>query len=425
MNILLIELIVVFSQGIISGMFFQIFCNRRECRRLTILGWTFFFAFQLFIIFVDCIVPDILLIVGMYFVWSELVYEGVFLKKAFFSFVLILFGMISEVLFVFVDREINYHIPLSQAKIIALIILFVFVVLLRTIITKKNGDEDKYEQQSNLYLIFISVGSIGIILTMAYLESLSNKKVHPLLIIVSSLVILIMNIFIFSLYNLQAKHLEAKRCNTVYRQQIILHENYMKERELIWNQIREKQHDFNNNLLVLEQLIVNRDNGKALEFIEEIGRNRLQITNIKVVKSDNVIVDTIVNYKAEVAKEYEINLDTDIHIPIELKIKSSDLCIILGNLLDNAIEALRCKTGDKVIKFIMRYDNDNLFIIIENGFVGKRKKKLDGSYITTKKDMDNHGIGLTSIKKIVNSYQGVMEIQDRASQFKVSISLFF
>lgn len=134
-------------------------------------------------------------------------------------------------------------------------------------------------------------------------------------------------------------------------------------------------------------------------------------------------IDSIVNYKFTRAEEIGISVDSEITIPNNLNLNSNDLVAILGNLLDNAIEA-SSKAENKYIKFRTSYDRGTVLIVLTNSYNGELN--FEGkSYKTTKEDNKAiHGIGLKSIKSAVEKYNGAMKVTHTDTEFSVRILLF-
>ena len=116
-------------------------------------------------------------------------------------------------------------------------------------------------------------------------------------------------------------------------------------------------------------------------------------------------------------------MELELKIPDVLPYKSSDLCIVLGNLLDNAMEATEKLENEKDIFVSLLYQKEKLLIKIRNPYTGDLKKDRAGNYISEKKDRENHGIGLKSVRKVVEKYEGVMEIHTEDQIFEVTIIL--
>ena len=122
------------------------------------------------------------------------------------------------------------------------------------------------------------------------------------------------------------------------------------------------------------------------------------------VKTGNDVVDSLLNYKIQKANEVLNVVETKISIPEQLRLRSFDLNVLLGNLLDNAIDA-SMQTEDKKLKITIKLDKGILFLNICNScqkIAGGKSDFLE----TTKEDKVNHGIGLKNVRRIVEKYHG-------------------
>lgn len=137
-------------------------------------------------------------------------------------------------------------------------------------------------------------------------------------------------------------------------------------------------------------------------------------------------MDALVNYKYSIAKRFDIDFSVKLDIPVHLPFDNADMCIILGNVLDNALEAnMRGNIDKKYVKLNMRMDTNNLFIIVENSFDGKIKTDTKGHVITLKTNkVEEHGLGLGSIQKAVDKYSGIMKVSYTDMIFTTEILLY-
>lgn len=116
-------------------------------------------------------------------------------------------------------------------------------------------------------------------------------------------------------------------------------------------------------------------------------------------------------------------MELDLNVPEELNIPSSDIAIMLGNLLDNAITAVSKLTEERYINIIIKYDKGLFILHIDNPFEGEVIKEKN-AYIITKLDKCNHGIGLQSIKDVLEKYNGSMEIVHSKKVFSVTLFIY-
>jgi len=176
--------------------------------------------------------------------------------------------------------------------------------------------------------------------------------------------------------------------------------------------------DMKNNMIYLQNLLkVNPE--EAEKYLEKYIGDTTEKTE-EFSKSGNLPVDAVLNYKNMIAKSKGINIILEQQIPIDLPYKDSDICIILGNLLDNAIEAVESSRNKEIRVYIM-YFRHKFKIKVSNYYEGQLKKDGSGDYVTGKGDKINHGLGLKSVRTIVESYGGLMEISSEDFIFQVSI----
>ena len=146
----------------------------------------------------------------------------------------------------------------------------------------------------------------------------------------------------------------------------------------------------------------------------------------KVSNSGNSTVDAIINFKYTTAKEYGINFRLKVFIPNELPIEQSDVGVVLGNAIDNAIEAVRkCKSSKKVIEISMGVKKEAWIIVIKNPYEKEIKRDRNGNILSTKTKEYRRGYGLKSIERIVEKYQGESIIDTENGRFSLTMVLNF
>lgn len=260
----------------------------------------------------------------------------------------------------------------------------------------------------------ISVGSI-IIIILAYLSDYSEKST---LTIVS--VLLYINIMVFYLYDVVNKYYSnlleiqlLEKQNSIYKNQLDIISDTQKE-------IKIMKHDMKNHMLSFVSMLKKEQTFKALDYVYNILDSINASGNF--VDTGNTEIDSLLNYKILEAKKNQISVNTSIIIPDKLNIKSLDISAIIGNLIDNSIEAVK-KCDDKKIDISIELERGILYITIKNPYKGKIKKKND-RYLTDKASQKNHGLGLLSIEKSILKYDGSMEISSDNGLFIVDIMLY-
>lgn len=146
----------------------------------------------------------------------------------------------------------------------------------------------------------------------------------------------------------------------------------------------------------------------------------------KYASSGNPDFDSILNYKLSAASAVGAKIELDMAIPTHLPIEAFDINVILGNLLDNANEAL-AQSEVKELNVGIRYDRGMIFIHVSNTYCGEvRKEVRDGTaiYSSTKEEPECHGLGLSGVAAVVEKYGGSVYIDDAKGKFKVDIVLY-
>lgn len=239
----------------------------------------------------------------------------------------------------------------------------------------------------------------------------------------SLVIILLINIVTFKLYLILSKEKELQKYNTVYAQQLELCNQHMREKETVMMEFRNARHDMKQHFIVLIELLTKEDNQKAIEYLRKL-INIEPLSKLGISRTDNIVVDSLVNSKYAVAIREQIKFEVDIHIPMQLPFKSADLCILLGNILDNAIEAsVMLDQERRYIKFFMKYEKNTLIITVINAYNGELLRNGSGKIITNKGDSENHGIGLESVRKVTKKYHGSVVIEPGTQKFTIKIVL--
>jgi signal transduction histidine kinase len=275
---------------------------------------------------------------------------------------------------------------------------------------------------TGLHWISVLIIPMGTIVLFYLIAKIADDLMNNTGIILITIAILfLINIFVFYLYD----HLMLSYQERMEKKLLLQQNNaYIKQFDLI-NQSQENlkilRHDFKNHLLALRAYIEQGNNEMALNYLQNT--YKLVDYSTEYAKSGNTVVDSILNYKLQTAKNLGIDFMLNLNIPMILNIKPFDMSVILGNLLDNAIEATSLISENKKIEITLEYDRNVIYISTVNYFKGSlaySKNKL----VTTKEDKENHGFGLYSIKKALENYNGTMHISHTENKICIDIMMF-
>lgn len=131
----------------------------------------------------------------------------------------------------------------------------------------------------------------------------------------------------------------------------------------------------------------------------------------------------MINFKLVSAKKKDIVLNTNVNVPANLPLNEYDLGILIGNLVDNAIEAIeKIEIEKRYLNIEIAYEPDYVVIKVANPF-NQEVLHYDNNYESTKEDKENHGYGLKNIIKIVEKHHGIIKINHDHGIFDVDIAL--
>lgn len=182
---------------------------------------------------------------------------------------------------------------------------------------------------------------------------------------------------------------------------------------------RKSRHDIHHHINVVYQLAKENKIEQLIEYLEEY--NKIDSTKEPMVYCNNSTVDAILNHYILLAKDNGIEVQLNVALPEELKIRDTDLCIVIGNLLENAIEASK-KEKNKRIKLRINRSNEYICMLVSNLYNGEIKKGHSG-YYSRKREFKDTGIGLSSVSAVVEKYDGRMEVDHTNGEFNVFIMM--
>ena len=186
-----------------------------------------------------------------------------------------------------------------------------------------------------------------------------------------------------------------------YQRELI--ETHYREVENMYRQIRGWRHDYRNHIQTMKVLAANGDLEALKNYLSELETDLNTVDT--VVKTGNAMADAILNSKISLAQSRRIAVHCDAHIPVQLKMSELDLCCIIGNLFDNAIEAsLQLLEEQRLIRVYMDMKGTQLYISFTNFTASKKLPKLGKRFATTKGD--GHGFGLARIDSIIERLDG-------------------
>ena len=334
------------------------------------------------------------------------------------SAILISVETITIILFTLLD--FNKHIYLIDIELILSLIVskilsYTVVLVISNLKMLKTGTEITPLQW------FAVVGiPFGTLFSTFILMTESNDY-NYIRIFVSIAILFSINFFVFYLYDILIQSYQEKMERNLLRQQ---NNAYIKQLKMITQSqenIKMIRHDIKLHISTLQGLIEKGNNDLALAYIQN-AYNLANFTN-EYSKTGNVEIDSILNYKIYEAKKLGIEITSNLNVPEKFNFLPIDIVIIIGNLLNNAIEATSKLNENKKIEMSIDFSRNVLYIRVINTF-NEDLIFIDNKIKTTHSDKENHGLGLYSVQKSIEKYNGSMDITHTDKNFCIDVLLY-
>lgn len=205
--------------------------------------------------------------------------------------------------------------------------------------------------------------------------------------------------------------------NKLLEKQIANQINHYENREKTYADIRRFKHDYTNHIGSIRSLLKAERYDEILEYLGNI--TEMLPSDKLLFNTGNFISDSILSDKQNSVEKENIILRFEGSIPT--LINDTDLCIVLGNAVDNAIEACRSYNGEKIIYIYGGFDHGYFIMTVKNPTAVCEKT---GGFLpfTTKTDKYEHGFGLLNIRSVVHKYKGYMKIENKDNVFTLSLT---
>lgn len=212
---------------------------------------------------------------------------------------------------------------------------------------------------------------------------------------------------------------EVEREISRYQQDLV--QKHFEEVDNMYRQTRGWRHDLKNHLQTMTAYLELGQTDKLGQYLYDLTEDYNNEVDI-VLKTGNAMLDAILSSKLSLLRKAEIRVDATASVPENLAVSDVDLSILIGNLLDNALEAcLKVPPGERFVRLYIARAKDNLYIYIMNAADGSYRRGVRG-YLSTKA-AGEHGYGLQRIDRVIRKYRGYRERQDEGNVFATEILL--
>ena len=389
------------------------------------IEWSIYYVFLL-INDIGIDFPPHLLLVGnvlLIFTISSSAHKKSVMQRCVFSLLICTAWMLVEVIVMAILKTIGFDTAILKdaGSFISKMCMLLLSVIISHYI--KDNHYSEIPMKYFLIILLVPVGSIYIMHHIFLIAAAHNE--HAIFSATASFLLLVVNYVIFEVYDWISRDAELREQNRLYAQQLELCSQQAEERESLYLELRKIRHDLKKHLTILLEMVRIGQMNETERYISQLLDGGIGERPKEVSRSGNIVVDSLINNTYALAQKYNIHFNINVFIPASLPFESGHLAIILGNLMENALEACReIKEGDRFINLDISYVKEVFQLSIRNNYQKKRKKDTIDHYLTTKNDTIYHGLGLSSINHAVANYQGQVEIIDNDNEFQVIVVMY-
>lgn len=427
-----IDLLAVLIDVGLLTLYFHIFFPRKNLSKFAFIA-TYIIAAVIYYcssIYLSEAYQRTIAYLGVCFLLSQC-YQGAITHKLVVTFIYASIGVLIETMVSFIFPIINMHLHFNFTNetdvyliglVVSNILFFIIVWCMWSFLKEKlqRTLQETYLVNSYWDLLFFVLILITIIISygISYSTIKQGMANGLFFFFLLEFLLVIFDIVIFVIFK-EMEHLQQEKMQAaLLKQQNEAQEAFYKESIQKNQQLKEIIHDEKNFLLGLIGLLQNQQINRAIvemeNKIDQLVGNITDYTGI-------ISLDTVLTAKVEQAAQAGIALRPAIALYGEIYIEFLDLVVLLGNALDNAIEATKqVMKEEKVIHVTMKLQDDFLLLEVRNP-VCKKVKIQNNWIITSKQDSYLHGLGLSNMKRVTNKYNGTMLLNCSETVFELKI----
>lgn len=363
------------------------------------------------------------------FVFSIFLFDDMYLKRLIISLIpfnasavgsIISTNLISSLTNKDVVELLNEGVKYRVLTVIISNVIFISILAIIVFITRKDSIELDTQDWSVIGIVlFISILTFYFIYNIAFEIT---SRIGKLYITLAVLGLTLLNVTSYVLLISLSRKNKFVLENTLLKQQIRFDEVNSEEIKRKYEQLHKMRHDFNNTLSMIQSL---NDSGKGMQINRLISEYQQSAKKniVQTVTTDNDYINAILNSKISDAKSEGIDIVLSIiqHIG---EVNTMDICSLLGNMFDNAIEACKKCQDDKKIILDISKRNGALEILMKNT-IRSSVLRDNPQLITSKSDKENHGYGTKIINEIAERNHGITDFYESGGMFCCHVIVSF
>lgn len=378
--------------------------------------------------FVNFIVPfegiGIIISILIIYIYSLINLKGTFMQKMFWSiFVMLLIMGITIVVLsiegcIIGKGYLNLVIQKDLYRFVGVVVIQIVLFYLTRFMIKRTKKDSTYSLKWNEWFVLLIIPVISIF-TMSFVSLIIiniEEQLSPMqhiFSILSILGILMTNSLVYVLYvNMQKDH--AKQLEySILQQAFKSQEKSVEETKILYQSVRSIRHDLKQHFQVALTMLHSGKIDEAVDYMEKYNDTVLDGISNKVF-CDNDVVNYIINSKSKICSDRHIKIY--IYIANEIpEFSDLDLCVLLGNALDNAIEGVPVDGNNEI--YLELRNVDNFFMISVKNTITNSVLEYNPNLISTKNEKEVHGLGILSMKEVVQKYNGSIEFYESDNKF--------
>ena len=427
---MIFELFVNLFQGIVFVTFCYKFLTPSKSKRVNLLAYLIAFILMFFSItlinwlylsfaYIETVVFFVIMIPYCILFFKDKIYIKLIIPVFLNVFYSVLSFGINYFFSAIIDCDYNYLMTENSVYRYIYIVLsnLIFVIALVVVYNLFKNSYHIFRAKEIIITLIIPILSVVIgLLTFRVSSNSELSSVDRIILGVISITILSFTFINFYLIKSISKNYMLNNENIVLNKEKDLYRMQIKSNEMYMHSVSAIKHNIKNQLLCIENLIDERRYDEAREICLCV-ENDIS-ARVHFYKTGNVYLDAILNIVKEKALENDIELIVSCKANLKF-ISGDELAVIIGNLADNAIEAL-AKEQNKKLKIEIMQKGVYEILSVQN-FSSHSVLKNNPKLITNKKNRRNHGYGLNSVRNTVNKYGGDMTCCEQDNYFFVNL----
>lgn len=418
----------LFQSAIVLQTIRAILKDKRTGKKANLAYILFVAVLFLELSFVNFMVPfegiGIIISILIIYIYSLLNLKGTFMQKMFWSIFVMLLIMGITTVVLSIERCIigkgylDLVIQKDLYRFVGVVVIQIVLFYLTRFMIKRTKKDRTYSLKWNEWFVLLIIPVISIF-TMSFVSLIIiniEEQLSPMqhiFSILSILGILMTNSLVYVLYvNMQKDH--AKQLEySILQQAFKSQEKSVEETKILYQSVRSIRHDLKQHFQVALTMLHSGKINEAVDYMEKYNDTVLDGISNKVF-CDNDVVNYIINSKSKICSDRHIKIY--IYIANEIpEFSDLDLCVLLGNALDNAIEGV---SGDGNNEIYLELRNvDNFFMISVKNTIINSVLEYNPNLISTKNEKELHGLGILSMKEVVQKYNGSIEFYESDNKF--------